>query len=174
MTAANNPQANPAQSQAARTLARSILSSVAAASASNAQLNSAISGSFGISVTPNGGVAVTCKAVNGEVVATTAVSAAAAGSNAGVGGAVNSDAGGGATVGLNGPQARGGGAARHVSFAGSASPSTFTTTGDVITATIQVPSPEAGAGFISTIGLVAMLAARRLRRSKDVATPAAI
>lgn len=163
MNAANNPASPPAQGQAARDLARTILSSVAAASATSARTNQAISTSFGVSVNANGGVAVTCKALNGEVVATTAVSPAAASSNAGVGAPVNEDAGPGATVGLNGQEGRGGGAGRHISFPSAASALQFAANNIASVSRIAVPGPDAGAGLLPLFALGSYVAFRYRR-----------
>lgn len=173
MNAANNPASPPARSQAARDLARTILSSVAAASQTSARTNQAISTSFGVSVNANGGVAVTCKALDGEVVATTAVSAAAAGSNAGLGSPVNEAADQGATVGLNSPQGSGGGAGRHISNLGTVGARTFeaANTARRSAVVVPVPGPEAGAGLLP-FALAGIWAMRRRQRARKLASTA--
>ncbi|WP_337271204.1 hypothetical protein [Oryzifoliimicrobium ureilyticus] len=169
MNAANNPASPPSQAQAARDLARNILSSIAAASQTSARTNQAISTSFGVSVNANGGVAVTCKALNGEVVATTAVSPAAAGSNAGLGSPVTGGGDPTATVGLNGDQANGGGSQRHISFPSFATALIFAANNiSSTTQTVAVPGPEAGAGILPVAGMAYWFAMRRRRASRDV------
>ena len=165
MNAANNPASPPAQGQAARDLARTILSSVAAASATSSRTNQAISTSFGVSVNANGGVAVTCKALNGEVVATTAVSPAAASSSAGLGSPVNGDSDPVATAGLNGEESGGGGAGRHISFPSAASALQFAANNIASASSIAVPGRDVGAGLLPLLALGTYIAFRYRRRS---------
>lgn len=157
MTAASDPATPPAEGASARNFARTIIANVASASQANAGTNALISNSFGISVNANGGTTITCKSINGEVVATAAVNAAAASSTAGVGAPTNTGQEGRFAAGAADPVASGGGQ-RHVSYIGGASALNFTADRLAGASTLAVPGPEAGAGLLSLLGFGAIFA----------------
>ncbi|MGP4694217.1 hypothetical protein [Agrobacterium cavarae] len=170
MTAASDPTTPPAEGASARNFARAIIANVASASQANAGTNALISNSFGISVNANGGTTITCKAINGEVVATAAVNAAAATSTAGVGAPTNTGQDGPIAAGANDLVASGGGQ-RHVSYVGGTSALEFTAARDrssTLTTTIAVPGPEAGAGILSMLGFGALLARKNRHVQKAI------
>ena len=173
MTAASDPATPPAEGTSARNFARAIIANVASASQANAGTNTLISNSFGISTNANGSTTITCKSINGEVVATAAVNAAAASSTAGVGAPTTAGQEGRFAAGAADPATSGGGQ-RHVNYVGGASALNFTANRLAGASTLAVPGPDAGAGVLSLLGFSVFFARknRHFQKAMKLLRPA--